>query len=96
MAVLAQEEIVDIGITLGFDRREHKLGAMQVSGRTGPPPFHGIDHSPRGGQLIFSNGLKGWFKPCGLQYEAPESEVIAGMLDYYLGRWWARCSPLSV
>jgi len=64
MAVLAQEEIVNIGITLGFDRREHKLGAMQ---------------------LIFANGLKGWFKPCGLAYEAPESEVIAGMIDYYLG-----------
>uniref|UniRef100_A0A7S4HII3 Uncharacterized protein n=1 Tax=Vannella robusta TaxID=1487602 RepID=A0A7S4HII3_9EUKA len=64
MAVLAKEEIVDVGISLGFLRSEHKLGAVQV---------------------IFKNGMKGWYKPCGLHSEYPENEVIAGVIDFLMG-----------
>jgi len=64
MAVLHNEQVVDIGIMLGFTPSEHKLGAMQ---------------------LIFSNGMKGWFKPCGLSDEYPENEVVASAFDFVMG-----------
>jgi len=70
MAVLTKEEVVDVGIMLGFPPSEHKLGALQ---------------------LIFRNGLKAWYKPCGLFSEYPENEVIASGIDFLAD--WKRTPP---
>lgn len=39
-------------------------------------------------QVKFENGLKGWFKPCGLHNEYPENEVISSEIEYLLGIYY--------
>lgn len=31
--------------------------------------------------------MKGWFKPCGLHSEFPENEIVAGAIDFLMGRF---------
>ena len=46
-------------------------------------------------QLIFANGMKGWYKPCGLRTEFPENELVAGALDYFIGALSGRLAFLT-